>query len=91
MSLTDSLQQDRHIVVAVDPARRTLRLRGAADACTDLSCSEHTLVVSDDAGSRADLTTLNAGDIVKLEGPFDRPQRIVVVRRVWDELSSPEW
>jgi hypothetical protein len=91
MSLTDSLQQDRHIVVAVDPVSKKLRIRGAADACTDLACSEHTVVVSDDAGSRADLSALNAGDIVKLEGPADRPRRIVVVRRVWDELSSPEW
>jgi len=91
MSLTDSLQQDRHIIVAVDPARRIVRVKGAADACTDLSCSEQTLVVSDDAQGRADLGALNAGDIVKLEGPLDRPRRIVVVRRVWDELSSPEW
>jgi len=91
MSLTDSIQQDRYIVVAVDPASRTIRIKGAADACTDLSCSEQTLVVSDDAGVRTDLAALNAGDIVKLEGPLDRPRRIVVVRRVWDELSSPEW
>jgi hypothetical protein len=91
MSLTDSIQQDRHIVVAVDPGRKIIRIKGVADACTDLACSEHTLVVSDDAGSRGDLATLNAGDIVKLEGPLDRPRRIVVVRRVWDELSSPEW
>jgi hypothetical protein len=47
-------------------------------------------VVSDE-GVRADLTALNAGDIVRLEGPGGRPERIVVVRRVWDELSSPEW
>jgi C4-type Zn-finger protein len=91
MSLTDSLQQGRHIIVAVDPARKTIRVKSAADACTDLSCSEQTLIVSDDADGRADLAVLNAGDIVKLEGPLDRPRRIVVVRRVWDELSSPEW
>ena len=91
MSLTDSIQQDRHIVVAVDPVRKTVRVKGVADACTDLSCSEQTLVVSDDAGSRTGLAALNAGDIVKFEGPLDRPRRIVVVRRVWDELSSPEW
>src|SRR5437016_1881253 len=90
MSLTDSIQQDRHIIVAVDTARNTVRIKGVADACTDLSCSEQTLVVSDE-GSRADLTALNAGDIVRLEGPVGRPERIVVVRRVWDELSSPEW
>jgi hypothetical protein len=90
MSLTDSIQQDRHIVVAIDAARGTVRVKGAADACTDLSCSEQTLVISDDQG-RGDLTALNAGDIVRLEGPVGRPARIVVVRRVWDELSSPEW
>jgi len=90
MSLTDSIQQDRHIIVAVDTARNTVRIKGVADACTDLSCSAQTLVVSDE-GSRADLTALNAGDIVRLEGPVGRPERIVVVRRVWDELSSPEW
>src|SRR2546427_11504739 len=90
MSLTDSIQQDRHIIVAVDTARNTVRIKGVADACTDLSCSAQTVVVSDE-GSRADLTALNAGDIVRLEGPVGRPERIVVVRRVWDELSSPEW
>jgi len=90
MSLTDSLQQDRHIVVAVDTARGTVRIKGVADACTDLSCSTQTLVVSDE-GSGTNLAALNAGDIVKLEGPVGRPERIIVVRRVWDELSSPEW
>jgi hypothetical protein len=91
MSLTDSIQQNRHIVVAVDVTRHTVRIKGDTDACTDLSCSEQTLVVSDDAGVCADLTALNAGDIVRLEGPAGQPRRIVVVRRVWDELSSPEW
>ena len=90
MSFTESLQKDRHIVVSVDTARGRVRVKGLADACTDLSCSEATLVVSDE-GIRADLAMLNAGDIVRLEGPADRPERIVVVRRVWDELSSPEW
>jgi hypothetical protein len=90
MSFTESLQRDRQIVVSVDTSRGTVRLKGAADACTDLSCSERTLVVSDE-GTRADLALLNAGDIVRVEGPSERPERIVVVRRVWDELSSPEW
>lgn len=90
MGFTESLQRDRHIVVSVDTARGTVRVRGAADACTDLSCSGDTLVVSDQ-GTHANLASLNAGDIVRLEGPGGRPERIVVVRRVWDELSSPEW
>ena len=91
MSLTDSLQQDRHVIVAVDPARKTIRVKGAADACTDLTCSEQTFVVADDANGPADLAALTAGDIVQLEGPPAGLRRIVVVRRVWDELSSPEW
>jgi hypothetical protein len=90
MSFTESLQKDRHIIVSVDMSRGTVRVKGLADACTDLSCSQATVVVSDE-GTRADLALLNAGDIVRLEGPGGRPERIVVVRRVWDELSSPEW
>jgi hypothetical protein len=90
MGFTTSLQQDRHIVVSVDRSSGTVRIKSAAETCTDLSCSEQTLVVSDE-GTHADLSRLNAGDIVRLEGHARRPQRIVVVRRVWDELSSPEW
>ena len=37
------------------------------------------------------LAALNPGDIVKIEERAGRPQRIVVVRRVWEELTSPEW
>ena len=90
MGFTESLQKDRHIIVSIDSSRGTVRVKGFADACTELSCSEETLVVSDE-GTRADLALLNPGDIVRLEGPGGRPARIVVVRRVWDELSSPEW
>jgi hypothetical protein len=89
-SLTDWLQQSRFVVVAVDPARRSLRVKGEAEMCTDLSCSERTLVVSDD-GTAPDLTALNAGDVVKIEEKAGRPERIVVVRRVWEELTTPEW
>jgi len=89
-SLTDWLQQSRFVVVAVDPARRTVRIKSEAEMCTDLSCSERTLVVSDE-GSAPDLTALNAGDVVKIEEKSGRPERIVVVRRVWEELTTPEW
>ena len=89
-SLTDWLQQSRFVVVAVDPARRSLRIKGDAEMCTDLSCTERTLVVSDD-GAAPDLSALNAGDIVRIEEVSGRPERIVVVRRVWEELTTPEW
>ena len=90
MSLTDSIQQTRHIVVAIDLTAKTVRVRGEAEACTDIACSERTVVVTDE-GTAPDLTALNAGDIVKIEEASGRPERIVVVRRVWEELTTPEW
>jgi hypothetical protein len=90
LSLTEWLQQSRLIVVGVDPITRSVRLKNESNACTDLSCGERTLVVSDDGVGR-DLTALNAGDIVRVEETAGRPERIVVVRRVWEELTSPEW
>lgn len=88
-SLTDWLQQNRLVVVAVDPSNHRLRLKGAEDACTDVSCSEHTVVVTEEDAA-AGLAALNPGDIVKMDGAPGRPERIVVVRRVWEELASPE-
>lgn len=91
LSLTDWLQQNRLIVVSVNPSTRRVRLKGVGDVCTDVSCAEQTVVVTDDAAA-AGLDALNAGDIVRLDGGTPaRPERIVVVRRVWEELTSPEF
>jgi hypothetical protein len=89
-SLTDWLQQSRLVVVGVDVATRRVRVKSEAEACTDLSCSERTLVVTDE-GSATNLAVLNPGDIVRVEEASGRPERIVVVRRAWEELTSPEW
>jgi len=90
-SLTDWLQENRLIVVSVDPAARRVRVKGVADVCTDISCAEQTVVVSDESASGG-LEGLNAGDIVRLDGGTPaQPERIVVVRRVWEELTSPEF
>jgi hypothetical protein len=89
-SLTDWLQQSRVVVVGVDAVTRRVRVKSEAAACTDLSCHERTLVVTED-GAAPDLTALNAGDIVRVEERSGRAERIVVVRRVWEELTSPEW
>ena len=90
LSLTEWLQQSRLIVVGVDPISRSVRVKSESEACTDLTCGERTLVVSDEGVGR-DLAALNAGDIVRIEETAGRPERIVVVRRVWEELTSPEW
>jgi hypothetical protein len=88
-SLTDWLQHSRLVVVGVDPEQRRVRVKSEAEACTDLSC-ERTLVVTDE-GTGPDLAALNPGDVIKIEDTAGRPERIVVVRRVWEELTSPEW
>jgi hypothetical protein len=91
LSLTDWLQQSRLVVVAVDASTRRVRLKSAADVCSDIACGEQTLVVSEESAD-AGLEALNAGDIVRLDGGTPaQPARIVVVRRVWEELSSPEF
>ncbi len=89
-SFTDWLQQSRLIVVGVDTATGRVRVKGHGDECSDLSCGERTLVVADD-GPSGSLESLNPGDIIKVEGEAGRPERIVVVRRVWEELTSPEF
>lgn len=89
LSLTEWLQQNRLVVVSVDAATRHVRLKSAADVCTDVSCE--TVVVADDSAAGG-LDALNAGDIVRLDGGTPaQPERIVVVRRVWEELTSPEF
>lgn len=90
MSFTEWLQQNRFRVVEVDPATGRLRLQEHGGACRDLSCRTETVVVGDD-GSPSELHALNPGDIVKLDSSAGRPERIVVVRRVWEELTSPEF
>jgi hypothetical protein len=88
-NFTDWIQRNRFTVVGVDRQRGHVRIKSHEDACSDISCGPGTVVVGDDGP--AGLDALNPGDIVRLEGGLDRPARIVVVRRVWDELTSPEF
>ena len=87
MGITDWLQRSRLTVVAVDQTSGRLRVRGEAEVCSELTCGEGTLVVTEDG--RSGLDALNPGDIIKVD-PGDHPQRIVVVRRAWEEIASPE-
>jgi hypothetical protein len=77
------------VVVSVDPARRELRVRGAQDSCSALQCGGDTVVVADDE-AEGSLSSLNPGDIVKVDSSDPGPTRIVVLRRVWEEYASPE-
>jgi hypothetical protein len=89
-SLTDWLQQNRLVVVSVDPATGRVRLKEEGATCTDVTCADRTVVLTED-GPTADLGALNPGDIVRLEGGREGPSQVVVVRRVWEELTSPEF
>jgi hypothetical protein len=89
MSITDSLKHNRYSVVSVDKAAALLRIKSEADICTDLGCGE-ALVVTDERRTR-DLAEINPGDIITLEHENGQAKEIRVVRRVFDEYSSPEW
>jgi hypothetical protein len=89
LSFTEALQKNRLTVVAVDKATGQIRVKSDAEMCSDLSCAG-TLVVTDE-GQSQDLGTINAGDIITMELKDGQPTQIRVVRRVYDEYSSPEW
>jgi hypothetical protein len=89
MSLTDSLKHERYSVVAVDKAAGRLRIKNEAALCTDFACGEAEILT--DEGRTRDLDEINTGDIIMLEYKDGRAKEIRVVRRVFDEYSSPEW
>lgn len=90
-SFTERLQQTRLTVVEVDRQGGRLRVKG--EGCTDLSCHPQTIVVTED-GTIADVDALYPGDIVRLEtdiaGDGAAVARVVVLRRVWEAIASPE-
>jgi hypothetical protein len=85
---TDRLQKSRLTVVDVDATQGLLRVRGEADACSDLACGEEAVVLTEDGA--AGLAALCPGDTVRVEPAGDGPRRIVVLRRAWDDTASPE-
>lgn len=90
-SFTDRLQQTRLMIVEVDRDHGRLRVKG--EACSDLSCHAQTIVVTEDGGV-AGVEALYPGDIVRIEtGAADdgaAVARVVVLRRVWESIASPE-
>ena len=90
-SITDRLQQTRLMVVEVDRDQARLRVKG--EGCTDLSCHAQTVVVTEDGGV-AGIEALYPGDIVRIESAETDGgapvARVVVLRRVWESIASPE-
>ena len=88
-SLTDSLAQERFHVVDVDKAAGRLRVKAVADVCTDFAC--HGAEVFDEAGDVSALDKVLPGDIITMEQKDGQVRGITVVRRAYEEYSSPEW
>lgn len=87
--LTDSLDRERFCVVEVDRQAGRLRVKGVADACEDVSCAGAEVITEE--GVSKDLDMVRPGDIVKVAQKDGRANEIVVVRRAYEEYSSPEW
>jgi hypothetical protein len=88
-SLTDSLKHERFHVVDVDKAAGRLRVKAVEDVCTDFAC--HGAQVFDEAGDACALEKVYPGDIITMEEKGGHVREITVVRRSYEEYSSPEW
>ena len=90
-SFTDRLQQTRLMVVEIDREHGRLRVKG--EACSDLSCHARTIVLTED-GTIAGVDALYPGDVVRIETDVADDgvsvARVVVLRRVWESIASPE-
>lgn len=87
--MTGALQADRQTVLNVDPAaRRLLSVVGTGQVSVS-EVSTEALVVTDERQG-AGLGLLMPGDVIRVEAPHGQIQRIVVLRRGWQEPESPE-
>ena len=90
-NLTEQLQQTRLMVVEVDREHGRLRVKG--EACSDLSCHARTIVLTED-GTITGVDALYPGDIVRVETDVAEDgvsvAKVVVLRRVWESIASPE-
>lgn len=87
--MTGTLQAGRHTVLNVDPAARRFLSRTGTGQVSVSEVSKGTLVVTDETQG-AGLALLRPGDVIRVEAPHGHIQKIVVLRRGWQELESPE-
>ena len=87
--MTGALQMGRQTVVNVDPAaRRFLSLTGTGQVRMS-EVSTRTQVVTEETRG-VGLALLRPGDVIRVEAPRGEIQGILVLRRGWQELESPE-
>lgn len=83
------LTAGRHTVLTVDPAARRFLSRTDTGRVDVSEVGQGALVVTDDTQG-AGLAHVKPGDVIRVEAPNGQVQRIVVLRRGWRELESPE-
>ena len=88
--LSERLQRERLIVVEVMKEAGRIRVKDAAESCSDIACGGEAVVDASE-GPTGGLDALCPGDIIRIESSPGTPRRIIVVRRVWEELTSPEF
>jgi hypothetical protein len=87
--LSGAVQMGRQTVLNVDPAaRRFLSVTGTGQVRVS-EVNRGTLVLTEETQG-AGLVLLKPGDVVRVEPARGQIQRIVVLRRGWQELESPE-
>ena len=87
--LSGAVQMGRQTVLNVDPAaRRVVSVTGTGQVRVS-EVNRGTLVLTEETQG-AGLALLKPGDVIKVEAPHGQIQRIVVLRRGWQELESPE-
>ena len=87
--LGGAVQAGRHTVLNVDPAaRRVLSLTGTGRVSVS-EVDKEARVVTDETQD-ASLAFLKPGDVIRVEARSGQVQKIVVLRRGWQELESPE-
>jgi hypothetical protein len=87
--LSGALQMGRQTVLNVDPAgRRFLSVTGTGQVRVS-EVNRGALVLTEETQG-AGLALLKPGDVIRVEPAHGQIQRIVVLRRGWQELESPE-
>ena len=87
--LSGAVQMGRQTVLNVDPAaRRVLSVTGTGQVRVS-EVNRGTLVLTEETQG-AGLALLKPGDVIRVEPAHGQIRGIVVLRRGWQELESPE-
>lgn len=88
-AMSRAVQMGRDTLLNVDPSTgRVLSVTGTGQVRVSDVSKSATVVTEETQGTN--LSLLKAGDVIRVEAPRGQIQRIVVLRRGWQELESPE-